>query len=801
MIGLVRNPFLLSLAKTKTMKILLGVLLSVLSIFCFGQASIEGTVKDEASNPVAGATIRLLNTAYTAYSNSKGEFAFTHLTESSYTIYVSSEGHGETFKTVSLQPGDNAVHITYPLKSGMLEAVVISSQKREEILQQSPLSVTALSAAKVEAYRLWNINDLTSISSNLYSSNPGDNRNVTSIRGIVNTSYDQAIATYVDGVNQFNLDTYIPQLFDVERIEILKGPQGTLYGRNAMGGVINIITKKPGNITNGFAQVNIGNYGLQRYTAGVRTPVIKDKLFFGAAGLFDKTNGFYTNDLNNSDYDKRSSAIGNYYLRFLPNSQWSITLNAKNAYNRNRGAFPLVFGVDDAFKNPFHLNQNATTKMIDNVFNASLSLNHYGRTVQLSSQTAYQSNHRYYTDPIDADFSPLDAMSIINNYGDKWNNVKTWTQEINLQSPATKSGKIKWLVGTYLFYQDVPVKQTTRYGEQAQLLGAPDKNFSTINTSKGKGTGAAVYGDLRFSLSKNLSLTAGLRYDHETRKQQVLGEYQKDPDPNPMFAFRSDTSAKANFSALSPKLTLAFSPSQEQTLYVAYNRGFRAGGLTGLSSDPSQPALYSFKPEFSNNIEAGWKQSWFDQKLFFNLALFHATISDVQVPTLVLPDAVTITRNTGKLTSKGVEGELRSLLSKHLSLDYSIGYTDAQYDRLKVSQNGSEADLKGKRQLFTPEFTSLLAAQFMHPLGNHVSISLRGEWRYIGTTYFDLANTIKQSPHNLINARLALAYKKAELSFWGRNLTDKHYIGYAYDFGAVHLGDPRTYGIGLGVKF
>lgn len=783
------------------MKIAFAVLLSFLSTICFSQASIQGTIRDEASNPISGANIHLLNTAHSTITNSKGGFSFQDLSEGNYTIQVFAEGYGESFKEITLQSGINSIEIIQPKRSNTLETVVISAQKREELLQQSAVSVTALSAKKVEAYRLWNISDLTSISSNLYSSNPGDNRNVTSIRGIVNTSYDQAVALYIDGVNQFNLDTYIPQLFDVERIEILKGPQGTLYGRNAMGGVINVITKKPGNTTNGFAQVNIGNYGLQRYTAAIRTPVIKNKLFFGAAGLYDKNNGFYTNDYDTSHYDKKSSAIGNYYLSFMPNSRWSLTLNAKHADNRNRGAFPLVFGADEAFKNPFHLNQNATTKMIDNVFNASLSLNHYGRSVQLSSQTAYQSNHRYYTHPIDADFSPLDAMSIINNYGDKWNKVKAWTQEINLQSPATKAGKVKWLLGTYLFYQDVPTKQTTRFGEQAQLYGAPDKNFSTINTTKAKGTGAAIYGDLTFSLLKNLSLTAGLRYDHETRKQNILGEYQKDPDPNPMFDFRSDTSAKANFSALSPKLTAAFSPSQEQTLYIAYNRGFRAGGLTSLSSDPSQPALYSFKPEFSNNIEAGWKQSWLDQKLFFNLALFHAIISDVQVPTLVLPDAVTITRNTGKLTSKGVEAELRSLLSKHLSVDYSIGYTDAQYDRLKVSQNGSEADLKGKRQLFTPDVTSMLAAQFMHALGHYVSLSLRGEWRYIGTTYFDLANTIKQSPYNLINARLALAYKKAELSFWGRNLTDKHFIAYAYDFGAVHLGDPRTYGVALGIKF
>ncbi len=115
---------------------------------------------------------------------------------------------------------------------------------------------------------------------NLYSAEPGDKRNVTSVRGITSTSYDPAIATYIDGINQFSLDTYISPLFDVERIEVLRGPQGTLYGRNAMGGVINIITRQPTNRTDVFAEASIGNYGTQRYSAGIKTPVVKDKFFY-----------------------------------------------------------------------------------------------------------------------------------------------------------------------------------------------------------------------------------------------------------------------------------------------------------------------------------------------------------------------------------------------------------------------------------------------------------------------------------------------------------------------------------------
>jgi iron complex outermembrane recepter protein len=172
------------------------------------------------------------------------------------------------------------------------------------------------------------------------------------------------------------------------------------------------------------------------------------------------------------------------------------------------------------------------------------------------------------------------------------------------------------------------------------------------------------------------------------------------------------------------------------------------------------------------------------------------------VPTLVLPGAVTITRNTGKLVSKGIEAELRALPVKGLRLDYDFGYTHAEYSQLKLSQGGNEVDLKGKRQLFTPDVTSMLAAQYTHSFGqDQPSVVVRGEWKYLGTQYFDLANTIRQSTYHLLNTRVGLVYRKAELFFWGRNLTDQRYIAFAYDFGAVHLGDPKTYGVSLGYRF
>ncbi len=759
---------------------------------------VTGKITDERSAPVKSASVHLLNTNKGTVSDESGNFILQNISTGSYIIEFSAVGYATQYKDVRIDNGSAELTINLQQISDRLNEVLVTAQKREELLQRLPITITALSERDVTDYRLWNSKDITGIVPNLYSADPGDKRNVTAIRGITTTSYDPAVATYIDGVNQFGLDTYISPLFDIARIEILRGPQGTLYGRNAMGGVINIITKEPGNKIGGFAEVNLGNYGSQRYSAGIKAPLIKDKLYFGASALYDGLSGFYTNEFNNQKYDRQHSIISNYYLKYIANYKWAVTLNAKLNNNRNNGPFPLVFGVEDAFAAPYKLSQNALTKIIDNTFNTSLSVNYSGSRFNFQSQTAYQSNYRYYTLPIDADFSPYDALTLNNNYGKDWNNVKVVTQEFKFSSPASTTAKLNWTAGTYLFYQESPVKQALHFGRDGDSTLAFS---SSINTSKAKGNGIALYGQGTYNITHKFDITGGLRYDYEDKNQSVLGEYQI--DGTPPFTTRPDTSASVNFHAVTPKVSLAYNASTGHLLFATYSRGYRVGGLTPLSSDPSQPALYAFKPEYSNNIEAGIKNTFFSNRLILNLTAFYTTVTNAQVPTLVLPDAVTITRNTGKLTSKGVEAELNTTPVKGLEINYSAGYTDAKYKSLKLSQNGEENDLKGKRQIFTPDLTSMLAAQYSFDIAKaqDMKIVLRGEWKYIGTQYFDLSNSIKQSPYNLLNTRFGLSAKNFEIMFWGRNLTKKKYIAYAYDFGAIHLGDPETYGATLRVKF
>src|SRR6188474_2203816 len=286
-----------------------ALLLLLCSIIVMGQTiDYSGKLTDKQSHAIASASVRLLNTNMATISDNEGVFHFNHLASGKYIMEISAIGYATINREIDTKNNATGTTTIQLQDAAMqLDAVTVTAEKKEQSLQQLPGAISSISATQVQQYRIWNTKEITGIVPNLNSSNSGDDRNVTSIRGITTTSYDPAVTTYIDGVNQFSLDTYIASLNDIERIEVLRGPQGTLYGRNAMGGVINIITRKPSNYTNGFAEITAGNYGQQRYSLGIRTPLVKNKLFAGASFIYNRRDGFYTNEFNNTDFDKQNS--------------------------------------------------------------------------------------------------------------------------------------------------------------------------------------------------------------------------------------------------------------------------------------------------------------------------------------------------------------------------------------------------------------------------------------------------------------------------------------------------------------
>ncbi|SEK33935.1 TonB-dependent receptor [Parapedobacter koreensis] len=764
-------------------------------------AQLQGKVTDRAHEAISNATVQLLNSNLATSTDEQGNFVFEQVSHGTHILRVSALGYATENHTI-LVDGDAAAAIQLTNMENRLDEAIVTAHKMESDPHDIPASLSVVSAKEVEQQYIWNIMDATAVIPNLNIANPGDNRNVASIRGITTTSYNQAVATYVDGVNQFGLDTYIPYLQDVERIEVLRGPQGTLYGRNAMAGVINIITKQPTNNVSGLAEVNFGNHGQQRYLLGVRTPVVKDKLFFGASGMFNGLDGFYTNDFDGSHYDKQHTVFGNYYLKYLLNTQWAMTLNFKHVSNRNGGAFSLIMGMDDAFGNPFHLNQNAKTTMADESRNVSLAINHFGNALNFSSQTAFQSNYRYYQDPIDGDFSPLDAISIVNDYGKNWNNVKVFTQEFKVSSAPSKDALINWTAGAFLFHQDAPTKQGTYFGADAGMMGEGTPTYATsILTNSATNQGAAIFGQIGFRFEGGWELQAGLRYDYEHAQLNALGEFQ--PDGGDVMVVQPDTAASANFNALTPSVSVKYAFDATHHIYGSYARGFRAGGISQLSSDPSEASLRPFDPEYSNNIEVGSKNVLLDQRLQLNLAVFYSRVNDAQVPTLVLPDAITVTQNTGRMESMGGELEATARVARHLSLWGNVAFTHARYLDLNTVGEGGNVQLEGNRPVFTPDWTAFLGGQYTIPLAKRQQFQVGVYGKFVGQQYFTVENTLGQAAYSLLNVNIGYSLLGYEIIFWGQNLADKRYIDYAYDFGfaAVHMGRPATYGLTLRKRF
>ncbi len=654
------------------MKLNAGIVIMLFcSSLCQGQIKNTGKVIDEKGNAVPGATLHVLNTAVNVVANDEGIFFIPGLPGGTYTVEISSVGFARVENKITIPQGTDSLIIRLRPSVSQLDAVVVTAEKEESNIQHVPISITALSSRDIQAYRLWASKDLKGIVSNMYAADPGDGRNVISIRGITSTSYDPAVVTYIDGVPQFTLDTYIPQLFDVDHIDVLKGPQGTLYGRNAMGGVINIFTKQPDDQVRVAFEISAGNYGLERYTFNFSTPLIKSKLYLGAALLYEGSDGFYINDFNNSNFDKQHRTADNIYLKYLLNPNWSFTLNLKNLWNRDMGAFPLNPSAKLALANPYRLDQNAIGEMVDNSLNTSLAIRYTGAKMDFSSLTAYQSNYRYYKSPVDGDFSPLDIISIVNDYGKQWNNVNVWTEELRLSSATASSSPFKWALGSYLFVQTAPNKQGVHFGADAALAGSPDSNYTIINTTQIKNKGLAFYGQLEYVLSKEFSVAGGLRYDYQKSNAEVSGLYV--PDGTTVgFPTQPDTSGSTNYHALTPMLSISYRPHENAHIYASYRQGYRTGGLTQLSSDPSQPPLYPYQPEYSNNFEIGLKSNLFVNRLHANLAVFYNTVKDVQVPTLILPDAITVIKNAGGLVSKGIEAELDGLLLPGLELTGSF---------------------------------------------------------------------------------------------------------------------------------
>lgn len=798
------------------MKNLIYALIFGIAITPLLAQDISGDLTTQQGEKIVGASIRVLNTNWGTITDSEGKFSLKNLSKGTHTLYITAIGYVSIGQNIEIKNNEaQTLHIKLTETATALDEVVVSAEKSEQKAQRVPVAISTITSKQVTDYRLWNLKEIMGLVPNFYSDSPGDEKNVASIRGITSASFDQPIAVYLDGVNQFRLSTCIPQLTDIERIEVLRGPQGTLYGRNAMGGVINIITKQPNNKTSGYTELNFGSFGTQRLAVGFKTPLVNNKLFIGANFLSDKRDGYFTNIYNNSKFDSYSSITGNYFLKWIASPKFSATFNIKHFDRRNNGSYALIPYANAAVESlQFKVNYDAIAQDTDNTLYASGVFNYYGDKVDITATSGYQAATRYYKGAIDADvqipfdFQAADVNSIEISPDNGQNKIKVFSQEIRLNSSAKSESPLKWTLGTYYFNQSYPTKQALLAGRDAEQFGQPGAPYKVITTTASNSFGYAFFGQASYQLTDKLSVTAGLRYDYEDQKLTVGGQFVAGSF---VMVTQADTSGKTNFSAVSPKLTFSYRKAENQLVYATYSKGYRVGGMSQIGYDPSEAPLVAFKPEFSNNFELGWKGTYFQNLLRANLALFYIDVTNAQIPSLIPSLGFrTATTNAGNFSSKGVELEVSTTPVKGLQVDASFGTVKATYSKLSVpvttydntgQPNTENKNFEGNYQIQTPNYTALLAAQYSKSLFKNLEGLLRVEWKSIGKQYFDLPNALSQDAYGLVNVRAGVSTKNYSLMVWGRNIGNTAYIAYGYNFGAVTMGTPRVYGVTLSGRF
>lgn len=754
---------------------------------------IKGRVYESKEKPLAFANILIDELQKGTFTDGDGYFEITKLPLGEYTLKVSMVGHETISKRVTIMESQTThVDIICAINDITLQEVLVTAEKVENSLQKVPITVSAIGAKGIEAQKIVQYSDLLMAAPNFMSMNAGSpTLNMISARGILTFSTDSALGVYIDGVPMFAGYGSSIQLMDIERIEILRGPQSTLYGRNALGGIIQVITKKPTNYTRGFAEITLGNYNYQRYGAGISGPLVKDKLYAGFNGLYDAYKGFITNEFTGDDFDHPQSYNGNFYLKYLANDRLKFTLNTKAERNDVTGTFPYALSYETALNNPRTVNQDGTNMEVRNIVSASILTKYSRDSYAISATTGYTFRDGIYEN-YDFDFTPYDFVIYESSQAQK-----TVTQEVKIVTHQEK--KWQFIGGLFGYYDwsDSPNFYKFKEAYAAYDVNAP---YTSSSTNRVNLYGLAAYGNFSFDVTPKLKATIGLRFDAEKRDLVVFSTFEKAPDP---IQVTPATELDGSSNAFSPKFSLSYQAKEDLMIYTSYARGFRQGGFNLYSADLDH---LSYNPEYTNNYELGAKSEWFNHRLRANLALYYIKWNDQQQG--IIDGANSYVDNIGEMTSKGWELELTALPTKGLEISYSFGVADTEYQNLILSdENGVNQNFKGNKQVFTPDYTSTLSLNYSTQLNKAWNMFVVPQWKLLGKQYFNYYNDLVQDPYSLLNLNLGLKYKNYELSLWGKNLADTEFLSFAYATSmasqsqVLYASPPRTFGITLRAKF
>lgn len=682
-----------------------------------------------------------------------------------------------------------------------IEEVIVTAQKRAENVQNVPISVVALGGETLAKTGVTNVDALQRFAPGLTVSNVGSGFvSYTYLRGAGTNQFDSgsdpSVAYFLDEVYLGGSAGLQVDLFDIDRVEVLKGPQGTLFGRNAAAGAISITTRRPSATAGGEFSAEFGNFDAQTLRGTVTGPIGGGFAYRFSAGY--KHRGAFTENLNAAASDpgtvKTYGARGQLEWRGEKGSVLltADVLKADNGMNAQflssavktgqlSAAAVAALPAGESFYAHYY---NVDGFERQNVGSLTGRLEWETPLGQLTSISAFRSNRYKRLQDQDGTIAAATA----------WNSResdRTFSQEIRL---AGDSGPLSWIGGVY--YYDAHIDQTHIFQHGPAFPTVALQNVARIDISEINTRSYAIFGQATYHMTDRLDLTVGGRYTQDKKSDDRSVKTNL-----PAFS----VSASDRWRSFDPAVTLQYRVADGVMTYASFRRGFKSGGFQTLFPANAVVAGTPFLPERVKSYELGLKSQWFDRRLLANVALFRADIQNQQILRVTGPGLNTID-NAGATRTDGVDLSFIAKPVSALRLSADMTFQNAKFRRY---QNGA-VSLAGFHQLRSPDFMGAYSAEYEFDLADRGAVTLRGDYTYRSRAFFDNLNTVLpglyQPGFGLLNARISYAPTKANwrISAWGRNLQDKKYFRNVAVGGVTGLatpGDPKTYGIGLDLNW
>ncbi|MGD1858541.1 MAG: TonB-dependent receptor domain-containing protein [Leptolyngbyaceae cyanobacterium] len=654
--------------------------------------------------------------------------------------------------------------------------ITVTAEKQPEDLQDVPISITAFTQNELEDADITSIEQVAGLTPNFTAYTADRSFLLYSVRGLSNFNFlsRDPVAFYIDDVPYDYTGFLDLDLADLERVEVLRGPQSTLYGRNAEAGVVNIVTRQPTNESEYSAVLGFGNFNNVDARVAINEPLVEDKLFLRASGSLDRRDGYLFNTVTEQGVDGTSGGRGRLRLLWTPSEDWEIDLNASLDSYRD-GTLPI--SRPDLGQSPSETDINVDGFNDLDTNAQSLRVAYEGSEFRFTSISARRFSDQEFRN--DSDGTRLDQLE---QFADIDSTVLS--QELRLQS-VDETDPLTWLVGAYYERRDFNV------GKEGFLLGADfgGPSVSVTQAEIDEDTYAA-FGQVSYRPIDPLTLTAGLRYEIfnstlvENRAESLLG----------VAAFADESN---DGDQLLPRVAIEYQITPDVMVYGSITRGYRAQGVNFRATQPGQ--LF-FDAETSWNYEVGLRSSWLGDRLAANLTLFHNPVEDYQVPSTDPATGLFGFVDNARVTINGIEAELRATPVDGFDLTAGFGFLDATYTDYEDPNLG---DFDGNTLPYSPEYTFNVAAQYRSPNGIFGRFELLG----FGTTFFNDDNSLKQEPYVLVNGRLGYEFDANQgVYLFANNIFDyRPLTTNAVFFGGTletaTYGAPATYGIQYRARF